>query len=289
MDQDQRAQLQSLRCERALLAAIEVLTSMGVDYRVLKGLATAHLDYASPGLRQIGDVDVLVDAADHAAVIARLKTEGYVHIRGGDPGPFELYKSNYLVGPDDSIELDLHHRLFRHGRRATDLWARPVEFHVAGTPVLALPRPWRLVHAAAHAMFSGGGTSRLSMHLDSARILLTEPAVLGEALEIAGTLDLRQLVLSGIRRSCALAGVPELAEDRPFGARRSGARDRIAVWAFDHPDRHVLREQVSILLGLTPRQALRWTTAWLRPVPGYRGSSAVARLRASVRSRSSRP
>ena len=287
---DLEVQTHAIRCEQTLLEVVEHLSELGVEHRVLKGMATAHLDFPAAHLRQIGDIDLLVDVAAHPAVVSRLKAEGFRHIVGGDPGSFALYKSNYLVGPGN-IEVDLHHRLFRHGRRPTALWENGESFVLAGTTVTALGPEWRLAHAAAHAMFSGGRAGRLSMFLDPGRIASNDPELIDGALAIAGSLDLQRLVAAGIQRSCQIIGVrldPEsvasLGDRGPWRW-----RDAVALWAFGGQDRRVAREQLSLLGGLTPRQAAQWLAAWFRPSPDYEGGPVFKRFASKVRSRSSIP
>ena len=242
-----------------------------------KGLATSHLDYARPERRQTVDVDVLVVARDHDSVLARLAREGYRQIIGGDPGHYSLYKSNYLVDPD-GIEIDLHHRLFRHGRQLPQLAWRQVErFEIAGKQFAALSAPWRLVHACAHAMFSSGSTAPLSIYLDPVRIAQVRPEVIGEALEIASELGLACTIATAMHESAALIGAHH-DFDANVALHVASPHDAVALWAFHHPERTVAREQVSLTLSLGPIQAIKWAWAWIRPSPGYAGPTFPRRV-----------
>jgi hypothetical protein len=140
-------------------------------------------------------------------------------------------------------------------------------------------------------MFSGGGSGHLSMFLDPARIVLDDENAVEEAIEIADRLHLGRLVATGIRRSCEIIGVPGRGARVPAHASRRHARwrDMVALWAFDSPERRVVREQVSLLGGLTPRQAARWLAAWIKPADEYQGASLARRFASRVRSRSSTP
>ena len=59
-DRHLRLLQQSLMAEADLVFVARLFQDAGIEFRVLKGLATAHLDYPDPALRLTGDVDVLV-------------------------------------------------------------------------------------------------------------------------------------------------------------------------------------------------------------------------------------
>lgn len=282
--QNATVQRNAIRCEQVLLHVVKRLSELGIDYRALKGIASSHLDYPEPHLRQFTDIDVLVRPEHHSRLIKELERDGYRHIIGGDPGPFELYKSNYLIAPN-GIELDLHHRLFRHGLNHSAVWLEPDHLMIAGHPILTLNRTWRLLHACAHAAFSKGGTRRLSGFLDPVRIAHNEPDVVDSMIDTAGSLQLARLVSSSLVTAHNMLDVVPPTVPRES----SGNRDTVALWAFGDDERHVLREQISLLLGLPPRQAIRWTYAWVHPSPEYRGQRPLERLRSSTSSVLRRP
>ena len=73
LSEDQQVQLKesamasvanSLLIESSLGAAATALDDAGIEWRVLKGCATSHLLYPEPGLRTLGDVDILVRPHD---------------------------------------------------------------------------------------------------------------------------------------------------------------------------------------------------------------------------------
>ena len=65
-----------LRIEATAHEIGETLAEHGIDCRLLKGLASAHLDYPRPELRQTGDVDLLVPSDSIDRVVALLKAAG---------------------------------------------------------------------------------------------------------------------------------------------------------------------------------------------------------------------
>ena len=58
----------AVRLERHLLDVSARLGDAAITVAVLKGAATAHLDYEDPALRQFGDVDLLVHPEDFPRV-----------------------------------------------------------------------------------------------------------------------------------------------------------------------------------------------------------------------------
>ena len=67
----------ALRVERLLLDATRALDAAGLEHRVLKGAALAHLAYPDPAWRVFGDLDLLVPAArlhEAATLLGRRST-----------------------------------------------------------------------------------------------------------------------------------------------------------------------------------------------------------------------
>ncbi|MGD0945738.1 MAG: nucleotidyltransferase family protein, partial [Acidimicrobiales bacterium] len=63
--------------ERELIRLVGVLWGSGLDHRVLKGAAVAHLDYPDPALRSFADVDLLVRAEEWDDAIQVLREAGW--------------------------------------------------------------------------------------------------------------------------------------------------------------------------------------------------------------------
>jgi hypothetical protein len=145
-----------LRLDRLLLEATSALEEIGVDSRLLKGAALAHLDYPEPALRSYGDVDLLVRSPDFEAAVERLCKLGFTReapeLRQGFDQKFG--KGAALVGPN-GLELDVH-RTFVGGRFGLtipldELFAEPRALQVGGKTLLALSDLNRLLHACFHA------------------------------------------------------------------------------------------------------------------------------------------
>jgi hypothetical protein len=70
------AMREALLLEEELLRASEVLATAGIDHRVLKGAALAHMIHPDPAERCFGDNDVLVAAGDIDAAVGALLEAG---------------------------------------------------------------------------------------------------------------------------------------------------------------------------------------------------------------------
>lgn len=166
-----------LQLEHLLLRTVEQLAGAGIPYRALKGAAVAHQDYARPGDRVFGDVDVLVPGEHFDDAVAVLCAAG-CRRRFPEPRPgFDrrFGKGTCLV-TSDGLELDLH-RTFAIGsfgeRLAIDeIWRRRDGYSLAGVVIDTLPPEERLMHAAYHTVL-GDRQPRLIPMRDVAQIALT--------------------------------------------------------------------------------------------------------------------
>jgi hypothetical protein len=163
-----------LRIEGRLLWLVDRLADRGVEIRVLKGSASAHLDHERPELRQFGDLDVLVRGGDMAVIFEVLCEDGF-HRRFPEPRPgFDqrFTKSVSFVG---EVEIDVHRTIAEGpvGNRipVVDLWRDSVAFEVGNVEVRALAHDERFVHACLHTVL-GPPPARLSSLSDVARGLV---------------------------------------------------------------------------------------------------------------------
>jgi len=164
LDPDERAQLtlahegamgEVLLLEEVLLGAVDVLTSAGIDHRVLKGSALAHMVHADPSDRCFGDNDVLVRSEDVDAAVEVLLSEGAVRpIPALSPSFDRRFAKSVSLGWRGATELDLHRTLapgpYGHLVVLEDLFDNPVELILAGRSVLTLPADLHLLHGAIH-------------------------------------------------------------------------------------------------------------------------------------------
>lgn len=209
MEQQLRIMTTSVAIEAVALRAVEILEDGGVDVRVAKGLATAHLDYSNPALRQFGDADLLVPPAQFEDAIALLADGGMDSKYALRGGRWQVHHSVPIAV--EGLEVDLHHRLLHqaggHLAAKLDLFADPQAFAVGGRIVHALPAPIRLIQAAGQNLLSTSEVTKLSSDVD---VLLLAHAT-DEAYVLANDVGLGWLLDLGISRAHRAAGLPEPA------------------------------------------------------------------------------
>ncbi|UQS22267.1 nucleotidyltransferase family protein [Amycolatopsis thermalba] len=168
-------QMRVLVLEHELLRILDLLTGAGIEARVLKGTAVAHLDYPDPALRSFNDLDVLVRAGDIDRTVAVLATAGFRRtLAEPRPGFDRRFDKGMTLRPPAGYELDLH-RTFVLGPwgRRVDLdavWDAGQEFAIGGRAVRALSLPNRFLHACYHAAL-GDWPLRLGSLRDVAEML----------------------------------------------------------------------------------------------------------------------
>lgn len=168
-----------LELESVLLHVVSTLNGAGIDNRVLKGSATAHLDYPDPALRTFVDVDILVRSEDIDRATRLMLENGYdrsvAEIR---PGFDRRFGKGCTLTSQSGYELDLH-RTFVTGPfgltvRLDDLWSNATPWVLAGGhQLLALGREQRLIHACYHAVL-GDREPRIVPQRDIAALVLCD-------------------------------------------------------------------------------------------------------------------
>lgn len=167
-----------LLIEQQLLATERLLEQVGVEIRVLKGPAVAHLDYPDPAMRSFNDVDILVPPQHVDRAVSELIGAGYTRrfaeVRPGFDARFskgvELFN-----GTDPEIDL---HRTFVMGPYGLwidtdDLWRSVERFELGGRQLSAFDLDVRFVHACYHVAL-GGLDPRLAQLRDIPQLLTRE-------------------------------------------------------------------------------------------------------------------
>ena len=154
---EQSAMRRGVRLEHRLLAAVGTLAEHGVRTAVLKGGATAHLDYPDPSWREVGDIDLLIEPEDRDRAIGLLGAAGW---QRGDtlPTGHEAYTHGVTI-TRDGLELDLHQRMAPRalGLRIPTLASSTVPCRSSSpTPPCSLDEIDRLIHSTVHAVASRG-------------------------------------------------------------------------------------------------------------------------------------
>ncbi|MEU0510286.1 nucleotidyltransferase family protein [Amycolatopsis sp. NPDC006125] len=202
-------QMRVLVLEHELLRILDLLDGAGIEARVLKGTAVAHLDYPDPALRSFNDLDVMVRAADIDRTVAVLGTAGFRRtLAEPRPGFDRRFDKGMTLRPPAGYELDLH-RTFVLGPwgRRVDLdavWDTGQEFAIGGRAVRALSPPNRFLHACYHAAL-GDWPLRLGSLRDVAEMLrVVDP---GPVLALAGSWGAEAVVAAAVADTVRLLGI----------------------------------------------------------------------------------
>ncbi len=137
--------------ERLLLRVGAILESSHIDFRVLKGVAFAHLLYADASWRVFGDLDLLIpsDRFDEAVQLARTELGGVQPVPELRPGFDREFGKEALIRVG-RVELDLH-RTFVTGPFGLTidldgLFAGKTSFEVGGSHFAALENTALFLH-----------------------------------------------------------------------------------------------------------------------------------------------
>jgi hypothetical protein len=275
-DQHGSLMTRAVEIEAAALDAVALLEHAGIEARVLKGLATAHLDLPDPSWRTFVDADLLL-SVNRFAEGARLLASAY---RGRDlverrRGFDERFAKDVTVyGP--GVELDLHRTLalgaFGLAIDLEELWAGSEDFVLGGVRLVALDTPRRLLHACISAML-GDPRPRLGTLRDAAGLLARPDLDADEVVRLAAGWRCRAVLAAGVRSVAqTLAWPPAHAlldwsrEYRPSAWERAMLRSYPAMGGSN---------ALCILSGaaaLAPLDAVAYVRAWVFPDRRYRAA-----------------
>lgn len=171
------AQRAALRLEQRLLEVSLVLGQRAIEHRVLKGAATAHLDYSAPELRPFSDIDLLIHSRDLDRAVAALESCGgerrFAEPRAGFAARFS---KAVCVVSEDGIEIDLHRSLaegpFGLAMAPEELFESSESFELGGRTLHALGADERLIHACCHTIL-GRPEPELRPQRDIAQLALS--------------------------------------------------------------------------------------------------------------------
>lgn len=205
-----------LVAEETAVCTFDALRGAGVECRVLKGIALAHLDHDDPSERVFGDADVLIGRADRGRALAALAAAGF----GRDEPPVRGWwerrfgKAIVLQAPNGG-ELDLHLSITGgyfgeriDGRAVMD--RRGDSVLLAGRTVVTLDREDRLLQACCHSVLGGG--SGLRAQRDIAQLVTLRRADWQESVARAGSHGADVVVARGVERAWSVLG---LSADHP--------------------------------------------------------------------------
>ncbi len=205
-----------LVADAVAVSAVTALTAAGVDHRVLKGVATARLDFPTPELRVFADADILVERQRLGEALHVLDAAGLRRVDAPVRGWWEqrFGRAVELRGAHDG-ELDLHLSLgsgfFATRCDEQTMWSAPPDtFTIGGVEMRALGGPYRLLHACLHAEL--GRNSGWRGVRDVAQMILGADVDLRTTVQIATESDADGVVAAAIRRTWTLL---ELSTEHP--------------------------------------------------------------------------
>jgi len=251
-----------------------VLHDAGVPVLLLKGLALLATVYRRPGLRPMGDIDLLIrpeDVERATKALTRIDCRRGAEFVRDDFFPRYYYETEWITRSPRPVRIDLHVRPFRPLRAACTvpddaLWHDATPITVGDSPAW-IPEPSRLlIHLCAHAAFHG--CERLIWLHDIHRFMrqLAEQLDWDRFLSLTKSWRLVLPVRTAIRACVHTLGtdVPRDVGQALAGGRVSW-RDRLVLWQSPHdaerPVLHVLTNAVT-----TPR--LRVATGYLAACVG---------------------
>jgi hypothetical protein len=265
----------SLRLEQALVDLAERFERTGIEHRVLKGPAIAHLDELAPWMRGFGDVDVLVHP-DHLEAARDLLVAAGGRRRFPEPRPGydRRFGKGICVVVARGVEVDLHRTLcpgpFGLALDPGALFAGVQTFTVAGRELPALTPAGRFLHACYHAAL-GSARARLVALRDVALTAPTDPGVVAEVRALAAAWRGEIVVTHACTQAAAALGwTPPSGLDRwePTPARRAQRR-----WlaAYLEGGRSSIRQSLYGVEALARwPDRFRYLAAVLTPGPGAR-------------------
>lgn len=242
--------------EARAVNALERLSAAGVRARVLKGVASAHLDYPEAELRPYRDVDLLIPGPDMAVAIDVLGQAGYRRrYEESFPGADNWFSKGACVVSGAGTELDLHRTIalgyFGTRLPADELWEGDETFRACGSTLSALDPVRRLVHAAIHL---GLSTSPRLVNAHDVFVLVATrgPAVLDAAGGLARRWGCHVVFDQAVSDVQGLyAGVwPEWARRSPRSPGPGAWWQRAVLRAYDGGADHSAIRTASAVLGL---------------------------------------
>lgn len=254
--------LTCVQLEALAVRTADLLDAAGVNWRLTKGAALAHLDYPDPATRTFGDVDLVVHPADWSVAFRLLLANGFRRESETLPGDYDnRYGKGATLVTTDGLEIDLHRR-FAIGRFGVTSRMEAV-FGSSGTVELAdriipvLAPEGRLLHACFHAAL--GGFRALRAFRDVAQLLLVTDADWEVTYGLARSWRAEAVVVSAIRETWDRL---ELEADHPAHTRAVATPmsrgDQRALRVFTQGSTFFRSQALSALRRLPPHELPRY-------------------------------
>lgn len=194
--------------ELLALSAEHDLAAAGIEVRLLKGLATAHLDELEPSLRCFYDVDLLVPRDRLPDAVNALERAGFRRdLPERRPGFDRRFAKEATMSGADAVEVDLHRTLvpgvFGLSIVLDELWDGSSPVVLADRTLLALDADRRLLNAC-YAAVLGDPEPRLVQLRDTALLLNSGATDLDRALGLARSWRGEAVVAAALRIAAEL-------------------------------------------------------------------------------------
>jgi hypothetical protein len=201
------------------------LRAAGIDCRILKGPALAHLDYPSPEMRPYVHVNLLVRAEEFTHTLEVLGGLGF-HRWHAEPR--KGFDASFRKGTDlvssSGTRIEVH-RTIADGSYAmivdhSELFKVATPVTVGDHSLSALGPEERLLHACFEARV--GDTKPLLIRLrDIVQLVLSHDLDISRIEQLSGNWGAQSLVAEAVRRAWTLLGVTDMLP--------------ISAWAATHP------------------------------------------------------
>jgi hypothetical protein len=275
-----------VQLEHHLIVVAARLAEHDIRCAVLKGVATAHLDYPDPWWREFVDIDLLIDPTDRTRATALLERAGWVQGYALPKGHEDYTHAVTFV--HEGMELDLHQRI---GHRALGLRVptrglldRAAPFEIAGSELRALDEIDRLIHSALHAVASRGLNRRLSSVADVLLATHRRPHLAREVLDRAACWRVRPLVERAVLDAYETAQLQVHADWAVAMRSPIGHRDRLIERAYLGVVRRPVAEELAYLRLLAGwRDRWRYARGYLATDPDYVAQHGRSGVRAQIR------
>lgn len=275
-----------VQLEHHAIAVTEALAARGIRSALLKGGATAHLDYPDPSQREFSDVDLLVDPADRLVATSVVEAAGWKQGYALPSGHERFtHAVTFVMG---SMELDLHQRIAHRALGllvpTRDLLDHAVPLEIAGARLFALDDVDRMIHASIHAAAARGAQRRLSSIADVLLAAEQRPHLACKVLTRAEGWRVRSLVERSVRDAYAAAQLAVPAEWEVAMRSPIRRRNRLVDRAYLPAVRRPVAEELAYLRLLGGwRQRWDYTRGYVAIGPDYASqhgrSGAWAQLR----------
>ncbi|WP_157220256.1 nucleotidyltransferase family protein [Flavisphingomonas formosensis] len=211
--------------ERRHAAILDRFAGSGIACLVLKGPALQPLYYADPGLRAMGDLDLLVQPSQFCEALAWFLARGWRSDQFARPRRFDIRfgRAVSLVNTaGDLIDLHVHafHQQAAWAAAPGLFWAHAQPLAIAGAATATLCAEHHLIHQIEHAIADQARNSRWIA--DGMMLIRSGRIDWGRLIDHAETLGLAGLVSEGLQVLHAFgAEIPDAAlARRPMGAVR---------------------------------------------------------------------